>query len=326
MIRRIRLFLGPARLRALFLLLAFTGLLSLMLNAVEEDWATTVQNLLVATFIIGAVVIIGGKLDPYDRGRWASLLAPAVIAILIGLFIAPNLLALFIGGSLGWILAGIFIFKPRGPMEYQKAVKHLRRSEYAEAVKEMDKLIKAEPNKPNHYRFRAEVLRLWGKLDRARRDYEKMTQIAPEDAVAYNGLAEVLLQAGDYEKAHAAAEQAYELAPDEWVAAYNLGMIEDRLQDSQNALEHLDQALKAKVPDARHRLLIHLYRARAYARLGQMEAAQEAVNALKRHHGGLNEWQVIMQSDQAETLRAVLEEDIQTAQALANGESNVEAL
>ena len=118
-------------------------------------------------------------------------------------------------------------------MEYQQAVKHLRKSEYAEAVKSMDSLIKQEPRDPNHYRFRAELLRLWGKLDRAKKDYQRMTELDPKSAVGYNGLAEVYLQAGDYDDALEAGQRAAELAPDEWVALYNLGMIEDRLGRSQ---------------------------------------------------------------------------------------------
>ena len=327
MIKRFQLFLGPERARNLFLLLAFTGLTSLVLNvfADQYEWVRPVQSGLVLVFVIGAAVIIGGKLDPFERGRMASLMIPAVLAVLIGLFVAPNLLGLFIGAGFGWVIAGIFIFKPRGPMEYQKAVKHMRRSEYADAVKVLDGLIKEE-QKPNHYRFRAEILRLWGKLDRAQRDYEKMIKLEPASAVGYNGLAEVLLQSGKYGEAREAAYKAYELAPQEWVAAYNLGMIEDRLQESEAALEHLNLALEAKVPDSRHRLLIHFYRARAFARQGDFAAAEKAADMLKKHRGGLNEWQVILQSDQAETLRQVIAGDIAAAQALADDEMDVQAL
>jgi Flp pilus assembly protein TadD len=211
-------------------------------------------------------------------------------------------------------------------MQYQQAVKHLRKNEYEQAVKVMDGLIREEPKNPNHYRFRAEIARIWGKLDRAKRDYRKMTELDPQSAVAFNGLAEVYLQAGDFQNAHEAALKAYELAPDEWVASYNLGMIEDRLQDSQAAVEHLREALKAKVPDMRHRLLIYLYLVRAYARMGDFDAAKTELNALRKKQGGLREWQTILASEQAETLRRVIEEDIHTAEALIYGKVEVSAL
>lgn len=62
----------------------------------------------------------------------------------------------------------------------------------------MDELISDEPTVAQHYKFRAEVLRLWGKLDRAIRDYQKMTELAPDLPVGFNGLAEVHLQRGSF--------------------------------------------------------------------------------------------------------------------------------
>jgi tetratricopeptide (TPR) repeat protein len=139
-------------------------------------------------------------------------------------------------------------------------------------------------------------------------------------------LAEVYLQAGDYEKALGAGLVAAKLAPEEWVALYNLGMIEDRLERSQDAIDHLQQALDLKVPDARHRLLIYLYLARAEARLGNHAAAEEAAQQLRKQKNGLDEWQKILQSEQAETLREVLGDDVNAASELAAGHIDVMAL
>ncbi len=323
---RFSLFLGPARLRVLFLVIALTGLLSLIFNAFAGDWVKPAQSLLVLIALVSAGIIIGGKLDQYERGRWSGILAPAIGAILLGVLFLPEYALALTGAALGWIVAGLFIFRARGPMRYQEAVKHLRKNEFAEAVKSMDILIKQEPRNPDHYRFRAELLRVWGKLDKARKDYQRMTELAPKSAVAFNGLAEVYLQAGDYEAARDAGLRAYQLAPDEWVALYNLGMIEDRLGRSQEVVEHLTKALALKVPDARHRLLMYLYLARAYARLGDAAAAQDAVIQVRKHRGGLEEWQKLLQSDQAETLREALGDDVAAAAELMQGKLDVMAL
>lgn len=314
---RFSLFLGPARLRALFLVIASTGLLSLILNAFKGDWVTPVQSLLLLVALVGAAVIILGKMDAEERGHWLGILAPALGALLLAVTVLPQFTLPLVGAAVGWIVAGAFFFRTRGPMEYQQAIKHLRKSEYAEAVKTMDILIKQEPRKPEHYRFRAELLRVWGKLDKAKKDYQRMTELDPKSAVAFNGLAEVYLQAGQYDEAREAAQRAAALAPDEWVALYNLGMIEDRLAESPAAIEHLEQALALKVPEARHRLLIYLYLARANARLGNREAAQAAAAHLHKLKNGLEEWQKILASDQAETLRAVLGADVAAAGELA---------
>lgn len=326
MINRFTIFLGPFRLRALFFLLAGTGLLSLILNAVDADWVVGVQTLLVLIFVIGAALIIGSALPSYERGRWLGILLPSFGLVVLGTVFIPDFQILFYGGALGWIIAGLFVFNPRAPMQYKEAVRYLRRSEFADAVKSMDTLIKEEPDQPNHYRFRAEILRVWGKIDRAKRDYRKMTQLAPDSAVAFNGLAEVCLQAGDYDAAHEAALRAYELAPGEWVASYNLGMIEDRLEESDAAIMHLQMALQARAPDARHRLLIHFYLIRAYSRKGDMESASAELEALKRARAGLDEWQKIFNSEQSQTLRDVIAADVQAAEALINDEMRVEDL
>jgi tetratricopeptide (TPR) repeat protein len=95
-------------------------------------------------------------------------------------------------------------------------------------------------------------------------------------------MAEVLLQDGEYEAALPYAQKALELEPLNWIASYNLGMIEDRLQQWQSALIHLQQALDAGIPDSRHRLLAHLWAARANHALGDDEAAHAAIAKLRR--------------------------------------------
>ncbi|MBE2182587.1 MAG: tetratricopeptide repeat protein [Anaerolineae bacterium] len=323
---RFTLFLGPARLRALFLLIASTGLLSLILNVIVNDfeWVRPTQTILVLVMLIGATIIIGGRMDSEDRARWIAILAPAVGLIVLGIVVIPQFSLVLFGGALGWIVAGTILFRPRTPTSYQKAVKALKKGHLEVAVQEMDQVIKDDPDDPNYYRFRAELLRLWGKLERARRDYVKMTELETDSAVGYNGLAEVDLQAGNYQRALDSANKAAELAPDEWVALYNLGMIEDRLGKSQEVIGHLDKALALKVPDARHRLLIHLYLLRAYARLGNAEAARSQFDLLKKQRGGLEEWQKILENEQAEVLRAVLGDDVKTARDLVDAAISIE--
>jgi Flp pilus assembly protein TadD len=328
MIKQIQIFLGPARVRALILLLGLTGLVSLILNSIVNQyaWVRPAQTLMVGIFIVGAAIIIGGRMRREERLRWLAILTPSVGAVVLGLTVLPHLLLPLLGAAAGWIVAGAFLFRQRMPKEYQDAIKFLRKGQYEESVKSMDGLIRTEPDNENYYRFRAEVFRVWGKLDRAKKDYLKMVEIAPESAVAHNGLAEVYLQSRQYPEAERAAQKAYQLAPNEWVAAYNLGMIEDRLGTADQAIEHLNKALMLKVPDARHRLLIYLYLMRAYARMGNMEAAQREFANLKRHKNGLEEWQNLLQHPEAATLRAALEADVQTAQDLVDGKIELAAL
>ncbi len=328
MLKRVQVFLGPTMSRVFVAWFAITGLASLVLNVVVDqyDWVRPVQSLIVVVFLVGVVVITMTRLAPEERRRWLAILVPALIALFFGLLIAPQWSGLFLGLAVGWVIAGTLISRGRGPIEYRTAIKHLRKNQYADAVRVMDGLIRSDPDQPNHYRFRAEIYRLWGKLKQAAKDYQKMTQLAPDSAQAFNGLAEVHLQAGEYQAAWQAAERANQLAPDDWVTYYNLGMIEDRLRDSKRVVEHLNHALELKVKDARHRVLIHLYLARAYGRLGNPGQASAQVQALKKLQKGLDEWETILKSDQAVTLRDVIGDDVQMAQELVNGELSAEDL
>jgi tetratricopeptide (TPR) repeat protein len=324
LINRFRSFLGESRFWMLVGLLASTGVASFVLQFVPTANALISQNALALIFLVGSILIIGSRADREQRNTWIAILAPGLGLVVLGVMFFPQAQMAFMGAAFGWVLVGLFIFgRGSAPLQYRTAIKALRRQAYQEAVDAMDDLIRIEPDQPNHYRFRAELLRLWGKLGRARRDYQEMLERSKDDgnrAVAYNGLAEVELQSGNFDEAAQAAEQAYALAPSEWVAAYNLGMIEDRRGNSQRVIESLEVALAAKVPDVRHRLLIHFYLVRAHSRLKDFDRAQAAMQQIEQHRKGLEEWQSILVDEQAKVLREVLAPDIRCIEGLLSGE------
>ncbi len=329
MTEQLRLLLGTARLRALVLLLAMTGLASLVLNAFDATampWVTSAQTLLALSVPLGALAILVSSLEPAARVRWLVILLPVAGALLLGLTGEPRLLLPLAGVALGWALAGIFLFRPRQPQLAQQAIKALRRGRYEDAQAAMDALLLTEPEVAAHYRLRAEILRLAGDLERARDDYRHMARLAPQDASAWNGLAEVLLQAGQHQEARDAGMRALALAPEDWVAYYNLGMVEDRLRLPQEASVHLREALSRRVPDARHRLLLRLYLMRAQVRLDDRAGAQQTLQQLLGERSGLQEWQRLLVHKQAAPLRKVLAEDIQLAQALMDEDAPLEIL
>ena len=329
MVKRFQIFLGPRRFKIFIALLATTGLASLALNVLVEQvaWITALQTALLVAFLLGAAVLVLGRLPSEERKRWLAVIVPAVLAIILGSLVFPQWTGLFLGAGGGWMVAGIFVFNSFGaPQNYKKAIKAMRKQEYDAAIEAISQLVKREPQQSEHYRFRAELFRLAGKLKQARRDYLRMIELDSESAVAYNGLAEVELQARNYQQALDAARTAHQLAPDEWVAVYNLGMIEDRMHDSKPAITHLNEALKLGMPDSRHRLLAHLYLLRAYMRCGDKPQAAQALKAMKSEKPGLEEWQVIMSADEAKALREVLSKDVDLARAFIDGEKELASL
>jgi tetratricopeptide (TPR) repeat protein len=327
---RFRNFLGESRFWMLLGLLVSTGIASFALQFIETPNAVISQNVLALIFLVGTFLIIGSRMDAQQRVKWVSIIVPGLGLVILGMMFFPAYQGAFFGAAFGWVLVGLFVFgRSSAPLQYRTAIKALRKKSYQEAVDAMDDLIRIEPHVPNHYRFRAELLRLWGKLGRARRDYQEMLARSTDDgnrAVAYNGLAEVELQSGNYDPAAEAAQKAYELAPSEWVAAYNLGMIEDRRRNSEQVIRSLEVALSAKVPDARHRLLIYFYLIRAQARLGATDRVENWMQSLREHRKGLQEWQTILEDEQAAVLRQVLAADIQAIEKLLDGQLTVQEL
>src|SRR5687767_9941620 len=106
MIRRLTLFLGPARMQALFLLLAGTGLASLILNAFVKDNESVrlVQSALVLVFAVGGIIIVGGKFEPQERGRLVAIILPAIGAVILGLVVLPGYLLPLMGAAAGWVV------------------------------------------------------------------------------------------------------------------------------------------------------------------------------------------------------------------------------
>ncbi len=327
-IQRFVTWLGPARAQVFFVLLAVTGLISLILNAVrgkDTSWIPAVQSGAFVVFLIGAALIVITRMDRQDRRRGVVIIVPAVFALAAALFL-PSFWLLFVPFAIGWVFIAFIASQGRVRQEYQTAIKHLRKDEYDQAIDVMSDLIKAEPEDANHRRFRAELYRLSGKVFRARSDYEKLIELEPTSGIGYNGLAEVYLQDGEYEQALGYAQKAFEIEADQWVAPYNLGMIEDRLRHTADSITHLQQALKVGIPDSRHRLLAHLWLARAYVRDGDAANADAELAAMKRERTGLGEWKTVFESKQAAVLRDVLLDDVTLAEKLIEGEESLTIL
>lgn len=318
--------LTTTRGRITIALLIATGIASITLGvvAVGAAWLAPVQTLLVLAFVIGTVFVYT---PPEQYLRNIAIAAPAVGAVVLGFTVLPGYLWLLLGAGVGWVIAGVFLFRQQTPREVVRAVRQMRKGHYKEAVAEMNEIIKRDQGNPEHYRLRAMILRLDGQLGRAKRDYESMLQRAPADeagdairAEAYDGLAEVHLQAGRYAEADAAASQAHALYPQNWVPLYNLGLINDRLARPEQTVDYLARALDMGIPDQRQRLLAHLYLARAYQRLGDNAAAQEHIEDMSHMWKGLEGLQTLIGDEQSAPLAAVLADDVATAHALMTDE------
>lgn len=326
MFRQILVWLGPRRVRVLVGTLVVTGIASLLLVAFARDksWSLPAQTLLMLVFLVIATVTVATRMPPQARRRIFFTIVPALGLAGVGVVAPSNLFGIAMGAAFGWLLAAQFFMRDRVRMEYKAAIRHMRRENYKQAIDLISDLIKKEPKQVDHVLFRARLNQVAGQTAGAIKDYEKVTRLEPELPDGYNGLAEIYLQKGDYTQARQHALEAFQRQPDFWVAPYNLAMIEDRLKQSQAVVDHLGAVLERGLPDSRHRLLSYLWLARAHYRLGNTEAANRALEALKRETRGMKEWQVILKSEQSTSLRHEFERDIQLAAQIIENEAVAE--
>jgi tetratricopeptide (TPR) repeat protein len=327
MLRQIVGWLGHSNTRWLATLLAgaIFGSLGLQVAFAGESWLFAAQLALVWLFFVGLAITLSSRLTRAGRNRLWLALGPGLLLLGCGI-VVPDYALMFGGAAMGWMVAAQFVLRGRVRMEYQAAIRHLRAGDTDQAITIMDALVKAEPDQIEHYRFRAELYRLSGKLSNAITDYERITRIAPDSAAGYGGLAEVYAQRGSYEKARAYAQTALDRQPGQWMPLYNLGMIEDRLNDAESAITHLENAFSAGIPHSRYRLLARLWLARSAYRQGDIPAAEQQIALMRRQANGLREWQTIFQSDQAASLRRLLEADVNLADRLLEPDADLELL
>jgi Flp pilus assembly protein TadD len=327
MLRQIVSWIGPTNTRWLITLLAgaVLGSLGLQVAFAGESWLFAAQLALVWLFFVGLALTLSSRLDGVGRKRLWLALGPGLVLLGCGI-VVPDYALMFGGAAMGWMVAAQFVLRGRVRMEYQTAIRHLRAGDTDQAITIMDALIKAEPDQVEHYRFRAELYRLSGKLSKAITDYERITRIVPESAAGYAGLAEVYAQRGSYEQARTYAQMVLDRQPGQWMPLYDLGMIEDRLNDAEAAKTHLESALRIGLPDSRYRLLTRLWLARSAYRQGDIPAAEQQIELMRKQATGLREWQTILASERAAPLRRLLEDDVNLAERLLEPNARLDLL
>jgi Tfp pilus assembly protein PilF len=110
------------------------------------------------------------------------------------------------------------------------------------------------------------------------------------------------------------------------MASYNAGLIADRLRQAEQAVMHLENALTAGIPHSRYRLLTRLWLARNHYRQGNIEIAQQQLDLMSNHRDGLEDWQIVLASEQAAPLRRLLEADVHLAESILEHEASLKDL
>ena len=87
------------------------------------------------------------------------------------------------------------------PSEYRKAVKAIKKEDYAQAVELLQQVVDENPKNANAWNYMGYSLRNLNKYDEALAAYEQALQIKPKHKGALEYLGELYLQTGQLEKA-----------------------------------------------------------------------------------------------------------------------------
>ena len=96
---------------------------------------------------------------------------------------------------------------PSQPSEYRKAVKAIKKEDYARAVELLQKVVDENPKNANAWNYMGYSLRNLKKYDEALAAYEKALQIKPKHKGALEYLGELYLQTDQLEKAKVTPEK-----------------------------------------------------------------------------------------------------------------------
>ncbi len=279
------------------------------------SWLFQAQLALVWLMLAGMVAWLDKHTPTTKRHQVRWMLWPALV--LQGLSVLwPSAAFFFSGGAAGWLMAASLIARKRQRVEYQRAIRALRNGDYARAVGLMSKLIEAEPEVAEHYRFRATIHRMSGHIRPALADYRRAADLAPNSPQTHAGLAETYLQMGRYDAASEHAQRVLQLAPNDWSAHFLLGQAAHRQKDWAEAVQALERALALRISQPTSRLLARLWLALDTWRLGQAESANQHLQALHKETEGLRLWQRIFEAEQGSALRGMLGDDVKLAQRL----------
>ncbi len=143
--------------RGLVLLWGLTGLLSLILNATTPSETTRgLQTAALLVAVFGTLVWLLRVLGINSARDAALIIAPALGAVLLGLFVLPSLLLPLLGAALGWLVVVALLLRRQVPAAQRAAVRHWRRGDYEAATRALDELIRAGGD-DSHRLLRAQI-------------------------------------------------------------------------------------------------------------------------------------------------------------------------
>jgi tetratricopeptide (TPR) repeat protein len=122
------------------------------------------------------------------------------------------------------------------------ATEHLKAGSYEKALEQFNALIKNEPPVADYYAYRGTVLLNLKRKKDALKDFDRAVELDAQYSYRYACRAFAKDALGDLEGAIADYRKAIELDPDDAIAHNNLGLLEEKAGNKNNAKRHFETA------------------------------------------------------------------------------------
>ena len=166
---------------------------------------------------------------------------------------------------------------------YGRACSLFRNEEYEEALKDLAKLIRLEPQSAKYLHTRAMLYGADEKFTDAIKDLEKVVSLEPESYEAWCDLGGTYLLQKEYDRAAACYERCIDLEKSCAEAWLGKGLVALEKKEWKKAIEFLNAAIKL---DGKN-ILALLARAEAYFSFNQKKEAQKDIRKLTAIDPGL---------------------------------------
>jgi tetratricopeptide (TPR) repeat protein len=235
--------------------------------------------------LVSFVALITRKTDSETRRRSILWSLPPAFGFVLSVYPFRSAIPAIIGmGTTIALVAWFGIL--RHPVEFRQALKQFRAGEKLRALQLLTLAIKKRPTHWESYQARSVINSALFRIIEAEGDARTAIRLKPDNHTCHNALGQALMAQERYLEANDAFTKAVGLAPHYAINHYNKGLVYYRLEQFNEAIKHLEFAVRGRMPFEEWQLLANYYLGCSLLRVGETQKAQQAFGVLGRFRRG----------------------------------------
>lgn len=241
----------------------------------EEERASLKQQSILALGLIVGITVYGMLFPGMDNAAHISGFAIGLITGLLAKFLQSYRLAsvaisLVVAGA--WFFVDRQIFVARGCDQFYDGIAAKKAKQFDKGLMAFSEFLKRYPNDREAYAMRAYCKMRVGDLEGAIKDFDRTIEIDPERPGPYNDRAWILAGLKRYDQALTDSNKSLELDPKSYAAYDTRGYILARKGEYDKAMTDFSKAIDIKSSDP----AAYFHRAQVFAKLGDVANAQSS--------------------------------------------------